>query len=224
MFITFEGPDGSGKSTQIKLLAEYLTGLGQNVLLTREPGSTEIGEQIRHVLHDLRNKAMQPRAEILLYSAARAQLVGEKIKPHLVAGGIVLSDRYADSTTAYQGYGHGLDLETLRLITAFATDHLKPDLTLLFDIEVEAGLRRRQASGAEWNRMDDLTLAFHQRVRQGYLELARAEPERWVVLDAAREVEALQAEVRRIVEQRLEVRSQKSEVGASDLQPPTSDL
>ncbi len=224
LFVTFEGPDGSGKSTQIKLLAETLTGLGQNVLLTREPGGTEISEQIRKVLHDLRNNAMQPRAEILLYSAARAQLVGEKIRPQLAAGGMVLSDRYADSTLAYQGYGRGLDLETLRLITAFATDHLKPDVTLLFDIEPEAGLRRRQAGGSEWNRMDDLTLAFHHRVRQGYLELARAEPQRWVVLDAAQEAGALQAEVRRVVERRLgiggqrpEVRSQKSEGGASDL-------
>src|SRR4030067_259736 len=167
MFVAFEGPDGSGKSTQIKLRPEYLQGLGQNVLPPREPGGTAIGEQIRQVLHDLRNKAMQPRAEILLYSAARAQLVGEKIKPHLAAGGIVLSDRYADSTMAYQGYGRGLDLETLRLITAFATQQLKPHLTLLFDIDAEAGLRRRQAGGAEWNRMDDLTLAFQQRVQQG---------------------------------------------------------
>lgn len=211
LFVTFEGPDGSGKSTQIKLLAESLTGLGQNVLLTREPGGTEISEQIRKVLHDLRNKAMQPRAEILLYSAARAQLVGEKIKPHLAAGGVVLSDRYADSTMAYQGYGHGLDLETLRLITAFATDHLKPNLTLLFDMEAEVGLQRRQAGGSEWNRMDDLTLAFHQRVRQGYLELARAEPERWLVLDATRDVETLQRELRKVVEKRLGVRKQRSE-------------
>jgi dTMP kinase len=217
LFITFEGPDGSGKSTQIKRLAEHLTGLGHNVLLTREPGGTEIGEQIRRVLHDLRNKAMQPRAEILLYSAARAQVVGEKIRPHLAAGGIVLSDRYADSTLAYQGYGHRLDLETLRLITAFATDYLKPDLTLLFDIEAEAGLRRRQAGRAEWNRLDDYPLAFHQRVRQGYLELARAEPERWVVLDAAQAVETLQAEVRRVVEWRLEVRGRKSQGAHSDL-------
>ena len=205
MFITFEGPDGSGKSTQIKLLAEHLAGLGHNVLLTREPGGAEISEQIRNILHDLRNKAMQPRAEILLYSAARAQLVGERIRPHLAAGGIVLSDRYADSTLAYQGYGRGLDLETLRLITAFATDGLKPDLSLLFDLEAETGLKRRQTSGDEWNRMDDLTLAFHQRVREGYLTLARAEPERWVVLDATQTVETLQAEVRQVVGQRLEI-------------------
>jgi dTMP kinase len=205
MFITFEGPDGSGKSTQIKLLAEYLTGLGHNVLLTREPGGTEIGEQIRGVLHDLRNQAMQPRAEILLYSAARAQIVAEKIKPHLAAGGVVLCDRYSDSTLAYQGYGHTLDLETLRRITAFATQDLKPDLTLLFDVDPEMGLRRR-ANGGDWNRLDDYGLEFHRRVRTGYLELARAERERWVVLDAAQPVEALQSEVRRVVLERMEAR------------------
>jgi dTMP kinase len=217
MFITFEGPDGSGKSTQIKLLAERLTGLGQNVLLTREPGGTEISEQIRQVLHDLRNKTMQPRAEILLYSAARAQLVGEKIKPHLATGGIVLSDRYADSTMAYQGYGHRLDLATLRLITAFATDSLKPDLTLLFDLDAETGLRRRQRGGGEWNRLDDYALAFHQRVRAGYLELARAEPERWVILDATKSEAELHTEVWAVVKWRLEVRGQKSESLTSDL-------
>jgi dTMP kinase len=205
MFITFEGPDGSGKSTQIKLLAEHLTGLGHapRVLLTREPGGTEISEQVRRVLHDLRNQAMQPRAEILLYSAARAQLVGEKIRPHLAAGGVVLCDRYADSTLAYQGYGHGLEIEALRQITNFATQDLKPDLTLLFDLDPAEGLQRRQAGGGEWNRMDDLTLAFHQRVRAGYLELARAEPARWVVLDAARPADVLQADVQRIVEGRI---------------------
>jgi len=203
MFITFEGPDGSGKSTQIKLLAERLVTAGGRVLLTREPGGTEISEQIRAILHDLKNKSMQPRAEILLYSAARAQLVAEKMKPHLAAGGLVLSDRYADSTLAYQGYGHGLDLDTLRRITAFATDCLKPDLTLLFDLDAETGLRRRQAGGGEWNRLDDYALAFHERVRAGYLELARAEPERWVLLDATRDVRTLQAMVWQVVSERL---------------------
>ncbi len=207
MFITFEGPDGSGKTTQIKLLAEHLTALGQEVLLTREPGGTEIGEQIRQVLHDLRNQAMQPRAEILLYSAARAQLTGQAIKPHLAAGGVVLSDRYADSTLAYQGYGHGLDLATLRLITAFATHDLRPDLTLYFDIDPELGLSRRQTGGAEWNRLDDYALAFHQRVRAGYLELIRAEPGRWVTLDATLPVDRLQADVRQIVAARLPART-----------------
>lgn len=203
MFITFEGPDGSGKSTQIKLLAEKLQARGRDVLLTREPGGTEIGEQIRHVLHDLKNKAMQPRAELLLYSAARAQLVGQVIRPHLAAGGVVLSDRYFDSTFAYQGYGHGLDLAALRAITAFATGGLTPDLTLLFDIEAETGLRRRQANAAEWNRLDDYALDFHARVRAGYLELLQHEPARWVRLDAAQNVEGLAAEVWEVVKKRM---------------------
>jgi dTMP kinase len=213
-FITFEGPDGSGKSTQIKALAEHLTGLGHAVLLTREPGGTAISEQIRGLLHDLRNLEMSPRAEILLYSAARAQLVSQAIRPHLAAGGLVLSDRYADSTLAYQGYGHRLDLDTLRLITVFATDHLRPDLTLLFDLEAETGLRRRQRGGVEWNRLDAYDLEFHRRVRAGYLELAALEPERWVVLDAALEPDELQAAVRRVVEQRLAV---GGAVGGSDV-------
>jgi dTMP kinase len=202
-FITFEGPDGSGKSTQIRRLAEWLGAQGANVLLTREPGGTQISEQVRGILHDLKNKAMHPRAEILLYSAARAQLVEEKIRPHLATGGIVLSDRYADSTLAYQGYGHGLELETLRLITAFATGCLRPDLTLLFDVDAETGLRRRLSGGGEWNRLDDYALAFHQRVRAGYLELAQAEPDRWVKLDATQDVVTLEAEVRRVVTSRL---------------------
>ncbi len=206
MFITFEGPDGSGKSTQIKRLAERLRAAGRAVLLTREPGGTAIGEQIRHVLHDLKNRAMTPQAEVLLYSAARAQLVEQVIRPHLAAGGIVLSDRFYDSTLAYQGYGHGLDLTALRQITAFATGGLKPDLTLLLDLEPAAGLERRKANQAEWNRLDDYALAFHQRVRAGYLALRQAEPERWVCLDAAQEVDALQAEVWRVVSQRLEGR------------------
>lgn len=203
MFITFEGPDGSGKSTQIKLLAEKLRARGRNVLLTREPGGTEIGEQIRHVLHDLKNKAMQPRAELLLYSAARAQLVGQVIRPHLAAGGVVLSDRYFDSTFAYQGYGHGLDLAALKAITAFATGGLTPDLTLLFDIDAETGLRRRQTNAAEWNRLDDYALDFHARVRAGYLELLQQEPARWVKLDAAQNVEMLEAEVWEVVRERM---------------------
>lgn len=203
LFITFEGPDGSGKSTQIKLLAERLAAQGYHLLLTREPGGTDIGEQIRAVVHDLKNRAMQPRAEVLLYSAARAQLVGEKIKPHLAAGGIVLCDRYYDSTLAYQGYGHGLELDALRAITDFATQHLRPDLTLLLDLEPEAGLRRRQKNAEEWNRMDDYALAFHQRVRAGYLELMRLEPERWVRLDATLNVEDLKEAVWRSVSERL---------------------
>ncbi len=203
MFISFEGPDGSGKSTQIARLALRLRAEGHDVLQTREPGGTAIGEQIRHVLHDLANTAMQPRAELLLYSAARAQLVGEMIRPHLSRGGLVLSDRFYDSTLAYQGYGHGLELETLRRIQAFATHSLTPDLTLLFDIDAETGLRRRQVGEGEWNRLDAYALEFHRRVRDGYLALAQAEPERWVRLDATQSVEALQAQVWDTISARL---------------------
>jgi dTMP kinase len=178
--------------------------VGYNVLLTREPGGTEIGEQIRHVLHDLKNKTMQPRAELLLYSAARAQLVGQIIRPHLAANGVVLSDRYFDSTFAYQGYGHGLDLAALKAITLFATGGLTPDLTLLFDIDAETGLRRRQTNAAEWNRLDDYALDFHARVRAGYLELLQQEPARWVKLDAAQNAEMLEAEVWGVVKDRIE--------------------
>jgi dTMP kinase len=202
-FITLEGPDGSGKSTQSKWLAEHLQELGQPVLVTREPGGTEISEQIRGLLHDLRNRDMEPSTEILLFSAARAQLVAQVIQPHLAAGGVVVCDRYADSTLAYQGYGHGLELEVLRQITDFATQGLKPDLTLLFDLEPQAGLQRRQAGGGEWNRMDDYALAFHQRVRDGYLALAAAEPERWVRLDASQDKALLQEQVQKVVVQRL---------------------
>lgn len=203
MFISFEGPDGSGKSTQVQALADRLRAAGQNVLCTREPGGTAIGEQIRNVLHDLKNQAMQPRAEVLLYSAARAQLVGEVLRPHLQAGGLVLSDRFYDSTLAYQGYGHGLDLTELRQVTQVATGGLTPDLTLLFDLDPAEGLRRRQHAGGEWNRLDAYALAFHQRVRAGYLALAQAEPARWVLLDAARSVDEMQAAVWAAVAARL---------------------
>ena len=144
LFITFEGPDGSGKTTQVKRLAEHLRDRGCDVLAVREPGGTSISEQIRDVLHSLDNREMQPRTEILLYCAARAQLVGQVIRPHLQSGGVVLCDRYADSTLAYQGYGRGLDLPTLRMILDFATGGLKPDLTFYLDIDVEAGLKRKK--------------------------------------------------------------------------------
>ncbi len=203
MFITLEGPDGSGKTTQIRLLAEWLREQDYEVVLTREPGGTGIGDQIRVVLHDPRNTAMDARTEILLFSASRAQHVAQRIRPALAAGKIVISDRYADSTLAYQGYGRGLNLETLRTITAFATGGLTPDLTLYLDITSQEGLQRRRLGGGEWNRLDAETLGFHQRVRSGYLELAGLEPERWVVIDAARSVEEVQAEIRSLVKARL---------------------
>lgn len=217
LFITFEGPDGSGKSTQINLIVEHLSRLGYQVLCTREPGGTAIGSQIRQVLHDVNNTEMSARAEILLYSASRAQLVEQVILPHLAQGGIVLCDRYADSTYAYQGYGRQLDFEILRLITSFATQSLKPDLTIYLDVPVEEGLRRKSAANVtgegEWNRMDRLELAFHQRVRAGYLEMAHNEPGRWLIVNASAPVD----EIYRVICQRLEqvlaaVKGQKPEV------------
>jgi dTMP kinase len=198
LFITLEGPDGGGKSTQARLLAEHLRSLGHDVLQTREPGGTPIGDQIRRVLMHLENTPMHPRTEILLFSASRAQLVHEVIRPHLQAGGLVVSDRFYDSTLAYQGYGHRLDLEALRAITAFATGGLTPDLTLLLDLPAEVGLMRRQQHGG-WNRLDAYNLDFHNRVRQGYQELAAAAPARWRQVDARGTVESVQAALRAIV-------------------------
>ncbi len=198
-FITFEGPDGSGKTTQMRRLAPWLVDQGFDVVATREPGGTPVGEQIRDILHDCANTEMTSQAEILLYSASRAQHVGEVILPALEAGQVVLCDRFFDSTYAYQGYGRGLSLSDLRAITGFATRGLKPDLTLYLDVSPEIGLQRRESSGEALNRLDREALAFHQRVREGYLDLIRSEPERWCFVDAAGTREEIQAFLRRIV-------------------------
>lgn len=203
MFITVEGPDGSGKSTQVPLLAEAIRRAGYDLVVTREPGGTEIGDQTRQVIMDLKNKQMFPATEILLFQASRAQLVRELILPSLKAGKVVLCDRYADSTLAYQGYGHQTDLATLRQIIDFATGGLKPDLTLYLDIDAERGLRRRSEDNEKWDRMDDYDLAFHQRVRDGYHQMIAAEPERWVAIDGGRSVEKVQEDLRRVVLERL---------------------
>jgi len=172
MFITLEGPEGSGKSSQLPILAEWLREQGYNVFTTREPGGTPISDQIRTILHDLENTAMHPRTEILLYLASRAQHVEEVIRPLLAKVTIVLCDRYADSTLAYQGYGHGVDIPTLKKLLDFSTGGLYPDLSILLDLDVVIGLERRKQSGGEWNRLDAYALAFHKRVREGYLTLA----------------------------------------------------
>ena len=205
LFITFEGPEGSGKSTQARLLAEWLSAQGLNVLFTREPGGTSIGDRLRQILLSPNSAGLVPEAEVLLFSASRAQLVREAILPHLEAGGIVVCDRYADSTYAYQGYGRGLDMDTLRRITHFATQGLVPDLTFLIDIPVEEGLRRKRRGNGEddWNRMEAELHAYHERVREGYLELAAQEPARWVVLDGRKPVEVVQEQVRNHVVARL---------------------
>ena len=194
MFITFEGPDGSGKTTQVAPLSEFLTQRGYQVLITREPGGTAIGDQIRQVLSDLKNTGMHPRSETLLFLAARAQLVEQVIKPHLADGHIVLCDRYADSTMAYQGYGHQNDLDQINSLINFATGGLKPDLTLLLDVGAEAGLTRK-AEGTEWNRLEAYSLEFHERVRAGYLALARDEPERIRVVRADGEADEVASRI-----------------------------
>jgi dTMP kinase len=204
LFITFEGPDGSGKTTQIKLLAGHLQALGHDVLVTREPGGTPIGDQIRVVLHDVKNAEMACETEFLLYSASRAQLVRQVVKPHLGRGGVVLCDRFADSSMAYQGYGRELDLAAVRLITHFATEGLVPDLTVYLDVPVEVGIERKQfahaAQAGEWNRLDQQSVDFHRRVRQGYLQMAQADPHRWLVVDAAQSIDDTQAVIRKRLE------------------------
>ncbi len=211
LFITFEGPDGAGKSTQINLVAEHLRQLNYNVLFTREPGGTNIGNKIRQILLDAGNTDMSIRTEVLLYSASRAQLVEQVILPHLARGGVVLCDRYADSFYAYQGYGREVDFDLLRLITRFATQDLTPDLTIYLDLDAEKGLQRRitasRRAEAEWNRLDQLDLAFHQRARTGYLEMARAEPGRWLIVDAAASVETINQTICYRLEEKLKTKN-----------------
>ncbi len=205
MFITLEGPEGSGKTSHLPHLVEYLREQGHHVFPTREPGGTSISEQIRGILHDLKNAEMHPRTETLLYQAARAQIVEQVIRPRLKTGEIVISDRYFDSTIAYQGYGHQQDLGEVRALVKYATGGLVPDLTILLDIDVEAGLKRKAQNGSEWNRLDAYTVEFHQRVRAGYLEMVKQEPKRWVVVDAGREWDAVQKDLRDVIERRLHV-------------------
>ncbi len=208
MFITLEGPDGSGKSTQAQRLAEFLRQEGYSVLLTREPGGTAIGEQVRAILSNLENTAMHPRTEILLFQSSRAQHVEELIKPNLEKGVLVVCDRYADSTLAYQGYGHEADQAQLRQVVDYATGGLKPDLTLMLDVDVEVGLTRR-AGGGGWNRMDAYELAIHQRAREGYYTLMREEPQRWVLIDANQPPDRVQEQVREAVMARIKEKQVK---------------
>jgi dTMP kinase len=203
MFITLEGPEGSGKTSHIPYLVEFFREKGHVVFPTREPGGTSIGEQIREVLHSLKNTEMHPRTETLLYQAARAQFVEQVIKPRLAMGEIVLSDRYYDSTIAYQGYGHQQDLEHVRALVRYATGGLVPDLTILLDVDVEVGLNRKLKAD-EWNRLDAYTVDFHRRVHAGYLEMVAQEPDRWRVVDASREWQSVQDELRKVILENLE--------------------
>lgn len=202
MFITLEGPEGSGKTSHIPHLVEFLREKGHVVFPTREPGGTSISEQIRDILHDMKNAEMHPRTETLLYQAARAQIVEQVIQPRLADGEIVISDRYYDSTIAYQGYGHQQNLEDVRALVKYATGGLTPDFTILLDLDVEVGLRRKKKDN-EWNRLDAYTVEFHKRVRAGYLEMVKAEPQRWVVVNSDQAWESVQAELRRVIVEKL---------------------
>ena len=198
--ITFEGIDGCGKTTQLRLLERILTTRNTSFVSTREPGGTELGKLIRAALLNVSRHKVDPLAELLLYAADRAQHVQEFVVPNLAAGKLVFSDRFYDATTAYQGYGRGFDLALIQKLNRLATSDLKPDLTLLFDIDVATGLARVARRGGETtndpdeNKADRLDLEphdFHERVRQGYLELASQEPERFRIISASGSIEAV---------------------------------
>lgn len=203
LLVTFEGPDGVGKTTQAKKLFELLKERNYDVILFREPGGTFESEWIRDILLDPSYKnEMLPETEVFLFGASRAQLVETMVLPTLKEGKVVLCDRFSDSTVAYQGYGRKLNPSLVRLVNEFATGGLKPDLTFFFDVDVEVGLRRRDSSGKS-DRLDQEELEFHQRVREGYLKMVEEEPERWVRIDASRTAEEVFADVRDIAFQRL---------------------
>lgn len=207
LFVTFEGPDGAGKSTQVRLVAERLRSLGDKVVVTREPGGTPLGERVRSVLLDPGDCAIVPRAEALLMTAARAQHVEAVIRPALANGAIVLCDRFVDSTLAYQGAGRGLATAELELLQTFAVGALAPDLTVLLDLPAESGIRRRHDSGAPLNRLDQDELAFHERVREWYVQAARDDPTRWCVLDALDGPDQIAGEITQLITQYRRERS-----------------
>lgn len=202
-FITFEGPEGGGKSTQIHRLAAALADQGYSVWTTREPGGTRVGEMIRPILLGRQQAPMTAWSEALLFTAARAQHVEEVIRPRLARGELVLCDRYVDSTLAYQGYGRGLDLETLRPLQFQATGGLQPDLTILLNLPVQAGLARIPRPNQD--RLDQETEAFHQRVRAGYQQLAAADPRRWREVDASAVEGRVAAHILELATQALEL-------------------
>ncbi len=199
VFISFEGGEGCGKSTQIALLREYLEAQGKVVVETREPGGTVIAERIREVLLNPEHGAMGTEAELLLYAAARAQHVHEKIRPALEAGAVILCDRFADSTTAYQGAARGVAGEVLATLHKIATAGIWPDKTFLLDLDPVVGLDRARIRGTA-DRLESEKLEFHQAVRAGFLDIARAEPERVLVIDGAQEIDSIALEIQSAVE------------------------
>ncbi|MFP5223923.1 MAG: dTMP kinase [Acidobacteriota bacterium] len=209
MFVTFEGVEGAGKSTQIARTEAWLRGLGHAVLTTRQPGGCGLGLTLRSILLDARNTHLDSTAELFLYLADRAQHVAEVIRPALAEGAVVLCDRYHDSTVAYQGYGRGLDVEHLISLGEMATGGLVPDVTLVLDLPVEQGLLRARSRNAgagssqSEGRFEALEMAFHQRVRDGFLEMAAREPGRFAVVDAAGGPDSVFRRVQAAIERRL---------------------
>lgn len=196
LFITFEGSEGCGKSTQSKLLKEYLEEQGHTVLFVREPGGTVISEKIRQILLDKKNDGMSATCEMFLYMAARSQIVEEVIKPALDKGIVVICDRFLDSTLAYQGYGLGMDLKVIQSVGKLATGGISPDLTILLDVPLEQGLAHRKDSQ---DRIEKRSLEYHQKVRKGYFELARLEPKRIQVITVEDNMADTQESVRKVV-------------------------
>lgn len=202
LFITFEGTEGCGKTTQLERLARDLTRLGYDVVKTREPGGTLFGEQIRKVLLSVKNHRLDHRAELFLYLASRSQHLEEVVRPALEKGKIVLCDRFSDATIAYQGFGRRLDMKMVRAAVRYAAYHLKPDVTILLDLDVRWGLARVKNRGVR-NRLDREDLAFHERVRNGYLDLAKREPRRIHRVDASRSTEAVAQDIQKILRPHL---------------------
>ncbi len=207
IFITLEGGEGSGKSTQIRLLADALRAFGRDVVITREPGGTPEAEKIRDFLVKRDGGDWTPMAECMLLYAARQMHVENLIKPALAEGKVVISDRFSDSTRAYQSFGHGLPLETIEQIDHLALDGFKPDLTFILDLPVETGLaragKRMSADQSQEDRFEKLGTSFHDRLRQGYLQIAKTNPQRCVVIDATRSIEQIAADLARHVQERL---------------------
>ena len=210
MFITFEGMEGSGKSTAMARIGQWLTDSGREVVYTREPGGSELGLRLRGILLDVRNSDIVPRAELFLYLADRAQHAAQVIRPALERGAVVLSDRFVDSTIVYQGYGRGLDIPSLENLNAIAVDGTWPALTLLFDLDPETGLARANARNTaegkvvSEGRFEAEGLAFHSRVRAGFLDWAAKHPGRFAVIDATRDMETVFENAKRAVTQRLD--------------------
>ncbi|MGQ9604072.1 MAG: dTMP kinase [bacterium] len=196
IFITFEGIEGSGKTTQAKLLKDFLKSQGHEVVLTREPGGPPISERIRGILLDNANPEMEAMTELLLYEASRYQHVKEVIRPALANGKMVICDRFADASTAYQGYGRGIDIKKVESLNFIATEGILPDLTFLLDVPCELGLRRL---GRNPDRIESETIEFHERVRRGYLEIARSEPERIKVVDGLQSVDRIFESIKALV-------------------------